>query len=103
VIGARANIISQGAADIPSFDALLDLLRGRLQVADALHSSELHSFKVLIVDKANLVSDGSYWEAFEELQEQGHLHTASNLGPAATFETESVGAETMSSVTRGRD
>jgi hypothetical protein len=68
------------AADIPSFDALLDLLRVRLQVADALHNSELHSFKVLMVDKANLVSDGWYWEAFEELQGQGHLHTASNLG-----------------------
>jgi hypothetical protein len=68
------------AADIPSFDALLDLLRGRLQVADALHNSELHSFKVLMVDKANLVSDGWYWEAFEELQEQGHLHTDSSLG-----------------------
>ena len=68
------------AADIPSFDALLDLLRGRLQVADALHNSELHSFKVLMVDKANLVSDGWYWEAFEELQAQGHLHTASSLG-----------------------
>ena len=68
------------AADIPSFDALLDLLRVRLHDADAINDSELHSFKVLMVDKANLVSDGWYWEAFEELQEQGHLHTASNLG-----------------------
>ena len=68
------------AADIPSVDALLDLLRVRLHDADAINDSELHSFKVLMVDKANLVSDGWYWEAFEELQEQGHLHTASSLG-----------------------
>ena len=68
------------AADIPSFDALLDLLRVRLQVADAINDSELHSFKVLMVDKANLVSDGWYWEAFEELKAQGHLHTSSSLG-----------------------
>lgn len=66
--------------DIPSFDALLDLLRVRLHDADALNSSELHSFKVLMTDRANVVADGWYGDAFEELKAQGHLHTSSSLG-----------------------
>jgi hypothetical protein len=68
------------ATDIPSFDELLDLLRVRLQLADHVNVGELHSFKVLMADKANVVSDGWYWDAFAELQAQGHLDTPSSLG-----------------------
>jgi hypothetical protein len=65
---------------IPSFDELVDLLRERLRDADAIKSSELHSFKELMADNADVIADNWYWEAFEELQVQGHLHDASCLG-----------------------
>jgi hypothetical protein len=68
------------ATDIPSFDQLLDLLRLRLQLADDVNVGEFHSFKVLMADKANVVADGWYWDAFAELQAQGHLDTPSSLG-----------------------
>ena len=68
------------ATDIPSFDELLGLLRVRLQLADDVNVGELHSFKVLMADKANVVSDAWYWDAFAELQAQGHLDTPSSLG-----------------------
>ena len=66
--------------EIPSFDELVDLLRERLRDADAIKSSELHSFKTLMEDHKEVVADNWYWEAFEELQVQGHLHDASCLG-----------------------
>lgn len=68
------------AAEIPSFDELVDLLRVRIRDADALNASELHSFKTLMADHADVIADNWYWEAFEELEAQGHLHHASTLG-----------------------
>lgn len=67
-------------ADPRSFDELVDLLRVRLRDADAVNDSELHSFKELMRDHAEVIADQWYWEAFEELQAQGHLHDASALG-----------------------
>jgi hypothetical protein len=68
------------AADIPSFDTLLDLLRLRLNIADVIYDSELHSFKELMANQANVIADGWYWQAFAELKAQGHLDTPSSLG-----------------------
>jgi hypothetical protein len=67
------------ASEIPSSDELVDLLRDRLRDADAINRSELHSFKELMADHADMIGDNWYWEAFEELQAQGHLHRASSL------------------------
>ncbi len=67
------------AADILSFDELVDLLRVRLRDADAVKPGELHSFKELMSDHAEVIADGWYWEALEELKAQGHLHAASDL------------------------
>lgn len=65
------------AADPPSFDELVDLLRVRLGDADALNASELHSFKELMADQADVIADRWYQHAFEELEAQGHLDRAS--------------------------
>ena len=45
------------AGEIPSFDELVDLLRERLGYADAINSSELHSFRELMADRADVISD----------------------------------------------
>jgi hypothetical protein len=66
------------AAEIPSFDELLELLRVRLVLADALNDSEIHSFKTLMEREAGVIADGWYWEAFEELKAQGHLDRVSH-------------------------
>ena len=57
---------------------MVDLLRIRLRDADALHDSEIHSFKTLMADQADVLPDQWYWEAFEELEAQGHLDSASS-------------------------
>ena len=67
-------------AEIPSFDELVDLLRVLLRDADAVNDSELHRFKDLMADYADVIADGWYWEAFEELEAEGHLDRASGLG-----------------------
>jgi hypothetical protein len=61
------------AADIPTFDQLVDLLRVRLAAADALKLSDIHSFKELMDDHKDVIADGWYWDAFKELESQGHL------------------------------
>lgn len=65
------------ASEIPSFDELLDLLRKRIGLADAIKPGDLHSFKELMSDHADVIADNWYWEAFEELEGQGHLGRAS--------------------------
>jgi hypothetical protein len=65
-------------AEIPSFDELLDLLRVRLRDADAVKPSELHSFRELMSDHADVIADQWYYEVFEELDAQGHLDRASS-------------------------
>jgi hypothetical protein len=75
--GARSSIPRVNPLDAPTFDELVDLLRVRLADADALNASELHSFKELMRDHAEVVADQFYWHAFEELEAQGHLDPAS--------------------------
>jgi hypothetical protein len=61
------------AAELPSFDELVDLLRERLGHADALKPNETHSFKELMSDHADVIADGFYSDAYDELAAQGHL------------------------------
>jgi hypothetical protein len=71
-------IVSALADDLPSFDELVDLHRIRIRDADAVTSAgDLHSFKELMADQADVIADNWYWEAFEELEAQGHLSSAS--------------------------
>jgi hypothetical protein len=66
-----------GAADDPlTFDELINLLRVRLRIADAVNASAIHSFKELMSDQE--VPDQWYWQALEELEAQGHLDPASH-------------------------
>lgn len=44
------------ALDTPSFDELIDLLRLRLRDADAVNPSQLHSFKELMKDHADVIA-----------------------------------------------
>jgi hypothetical protein len=60
------------------FDESVDLLRRRLHDADALDASGIHSFKELMSDQADVLPDQWYWEAFEELDAQGHLDDVSH-------------------------
>jgi hypothetical protein len=66
------------AADVPTFDDLVDLLRERLGYAGAISPSELHSFRELMKDRADVIPDNWYQEAFDELEAQGHLNRASS-------------------------
>ena len=55
----------------------MDLLRERLGYADAINTSGLHSFRELMKDRADVIPDNWYQEAFDELGAQGHLDRAS--------------------------
>jgi hypothetical protein len=63
-----------------NFDEYVDIIRERLFDADAINDGELHSFRTLSEDIADQVPDSWYWQAFEELDAQGHLHSQSTLG-----------------------
>lgn len=55
-------------------------MRERIGAADAIKpSGELHSFRELMSDYADVTPPQWYWEAFEELEAQGHLHPASTV------------------------
>jgi len=66
--------------DDPTFDEFVDLLRQRLGDADAVLPSELHSFKQLMEDLSPAVPETWYWDAYNELDAQGHLDGSSSLG-----------------------
>jgi hypothetical protein len=76
-VSFRGASVGGVAREIPTFDELVDLLRVRLRDADAINPSELHSFKELMSDHADVIGDNWYWEAFEEIAAQGHLDPAS--------------------------
>jgi hypothetical protein len=59
--------------DLPPFEELVDLLRVRLGIADDVNTSELHSFRELMKDHADVLPDHFYWRAFDELDAWGHL------------------------------
>jgi hypothetical protein len=69
--------------DLPTFDEFVDELRRRLGAADALKPSELHDFHELMNDYAGSVGENWYSDAFDELEAQGHLDSASGkaMGP----------------------
>jgi hypothetical protein len=70
-----------GAMNAIDFDQFVDLLRGRIGAADAVKGShELHSFRALMADYADVTPEHWYWEAFEELDAQGHLSPTSRVG-----------------------
>lgn len=60
-----------------SFDEVVDLIRERMFDADAIDSSKLHDFKELVNDYAEVIPEGWYQDAFDELEAQGHLHDQS--------------------------
>jgi len=62
------------------FDQFVDLLRGRIGAADAVKGShELHSFRDLMSDYADVTPSQWYQEAFEALDAQGHLSPTSRV------------------------
>lgn len=67
-------------SDTYTFDELTDVLRERIRDADALNAGALHSFKELMSDLEGHIARQFYWEAFEELEAQGHLaHVSTKL------------------------
>lgn len=64
--------------EIPDFDDAVDLLRDRLERLDALDASAMHSFQTAMADYADVLAEGFYWEAFEELESLGHLNPATS-------------------------
>jgi hypothetical protein len=67
-----------------SFDELVDLLRVRLGMHDALDPVHAHEFKDVMADHADVIADQWYVDAFEELVAAGHLDTAAS-GKAMGF------------------
>jgi hypothetical protein len=66
--------------DDPTFAEFVDLLRQRLGDADAVLPTEIHSFKQLMADQSPAVPETWYWDAYKELDAQGHLSPDSSLG-----------------------
>jgi hypothetical protein len=56
------------------FEEWVDVLRERIGAADATNDAEKHSFKRLMADYAEVTPELWYWDAFEELDMQGHLN-----------------------------
>ena len=62
-----------------TFDVFVDDLRYAIGVADAVNDDELHSFKKLAAGFDYVIPEQWLWDAYEELDAQGHLHAASGL------------------------
>jgi hypothetical protein len=65
--------------DTLDFDGFVALLRQRIGDADAIKPGELHPFKVLMADYADVTPDQWYWDALDELKAWGHVHPASTV------------------------
>jgi hypothetical protein len=65
--------------DTLDFDEFVIVLRQRIGDADAIKSGELHSFKELMADYAEVTPDQWYWDALDELKAWGHLNPASTV------------------------
>ena len=57
-----------------TFDEFVALLRQRLFDAEAIDNSTLPDFKELMSDYAEVIPDGWYDQAYEELEANGHLN-----------------------------
>ena len=69
--------MSDGGNDL-TFDDWVDLLRVRIGLADAVNPSEFHSFRTLMDDHKDQLPEEWYWEAFDDLDAQGHLQPGSS-------------------------
>jgi hypothetical protein len=80
--GGLLRVLREGVvvSDISQGPSRVRRQRVRLRDADAVNDAELHSFKELMHDQADVIADQWYWEAFEELQAQRHLHDESAPG-----------------------
>ena len=64
--------------DAIDFDRFVNLLRVRIGAADAIEGShELHSFRELMSDYADVTPSKWYKRAFRELDAEGHLSPTS--------------------------
>jgi hypothetical protein len=61
------------------FDQFVDRLRGRIGAADAIEGHELHSFRELMSDYADVTPPKWYKKAFKELDAKGHLSPTSRV------------------------
>lgn len=61
-----------------TFEQFVDDLRFALSVADSISDSEMHSFKKLASNFDYPVPDQWIWDAFAELEAQGHLDDAAS-------------------------
>jgi hypothetical protein len=55
------------------FEEWVNVLRRRIQAHAALHPGETKYFKELMSDYADVTPENWYWEAYEELEAQGHI------------------------------
>ncbi len=66
--------------DTLGFGQFVDMLRERIGAADAVKDShELHSFRELMADYADVTPDKWYRDAFKDLDAQGHLSPTSRV------------------------
>ncbi len=66
--------------DTLNFGQFVDLLRGRIGAADAIEGNhELHSFRELMADYADVTPDKWYRDAFKDLDAQRHLSPTSRV------------------------
>ena len=65
--------------DAVGFDEFVNLLRVRIGAADALEHHELHSFRELMSDYADVTPSKWYRRAFKELDAEGHLSATSRV------------------------
>jgi hypothetical protein len=85
--------------DLPTFDECGRLREG-LAAADALKPSELHDFRELMSDYADKVGDNWFEDAFDELEAQGHLDSASakTMGPTMSARLSAEGRYYLRSI-----
>jgi hypothetical protein len=66
------------STETPTFDDLVELLRFRLGMHDALDPVHAHEFREVMVDHSDVIADQWYTDAFDELLAQGHLEMAAS-------------------------
>jgi hypothetical protein len=66
-----------------NFEQFVDDLRERLGTADAVEPARIHSFRELMSDYPGGVAEQWYWEAYDELEAQGHLEKPGNVSHKA--------------------
>jgi hypothetical protein len=74
------NYNDDGVEPFDDFDEFVSVIRIRLRDADAIEYGRLHQFREHLTSEAEhaVIPDNWYWEAFDELEAQGHLDPASS-------------------------